>query len=55
LIGIMLSLPLLFGMGGFGGGSKGGKQVQNNCLAWFVVGMGQTSVLVVALQQQDHQ
>jgi hypothetical protein len=46
----MLQLWLLFGIGGFGCGSKDGEQVQNNCLAWFVVGMGQALVLVVALQ-----
>ena len=44
----MLQLWLLFGMGGVGRGNKGGKRVQRNCLAWFVVGVGQTLVLVVA-------
>jgi hypothetical protein len=48
----MLQLWLLFEIGGFGHGYKDGKQVQNNCIAWFVMGVGQMSVLVVALQQQ---
>ncbi len=52
LIGTMLQLWLLFGMRGVGRGNKGGEQVQSNCLAWFVVDLGQAPVLVVALQQQ---
>ncbi len=48
----MLQLRLLFVMGDVGPEKIGGKQVQSNCLAWFVVGVGQTLVLVVALWQQ---
>jgi hypothetical protein len=33
-----------------GCGNKGGERVQSNCLAWFFVEVGQTLVLVVALQ-----
>ncbi len=48
----MLQLWLLFKMEVVEHGSTGGEQVQSNCLAWFVVGMGQTLVLMVALWQQ---
>jgi hypothetical protein len=36
----MLQLQLFFRMGGVERGSTGGKQVQSNVLAWFVVGVG---------------